>query len=74
MIRDFSVEDRAFAELALPVLEAFAHSEGKGERHGCIAALASIRRAHPDLEVDLPAASTPVRNARRPRFGAVAAS
>ncbi|MCA9654298.1 MAG: hypothetical protein H6712_29335 [Myxococcales bacterium] len=74
VIRDFSVEDRAFAELALPVLEAFAHSEGKGERHGCIAALASIRRAHPDLEVDLPAASTPVRNARRPRFGAVAAS
>ncbi len=69
VVCDFSLEDRDFAQLALPVLESFAHSEGKGERHGCIAALATIRRAHPDLTVDLPPGSIPVRTARRPRFG-----
>lgn len=72
VVRDFSLEDRGFAELALPVLEAFAHSEGKSERHGCVAALASIRHAHPDLAVDLPPSSTPVRTGRRPRLGALA--
>jgi hypothetical protein len=73
VVRDFAVEDREFAQLALPVLEAFAHSEGKGERNGCICALATIRRAHPDLTIDLPAGSTPVRAARRPRFGSLTA-
>jgi hypothetical protein len=72
VVRDFAIEDRGFAELALPVLEAFACSEGKGERHGCIAALASIRHAHPGLTVALPAGSTPVRPGRRPRLGALA--
>lgn len=70
VVRDFAVEDRGFAELALPVLEAFAHSEAKGERHGCIAALAGIRHAHPELAVALPAGSTPVKTGRRPRLGA----
>ncbi|MCX4243904.1 hypothetical protein [Paraliomyxa miuraensis] len=72
VIRDFGLEDRAFAELALPVLEAFAHSEGKGERHGCIAALATLRHAHPGLVVDLPTSSIPLKPSRRPRLGAVA--
>ncbi len=74
VVRDFSVEDRQFAQLALPVLEAFAHSEGKGERHGCIAALATIRQAHPNLPIDLPPGSTPVRAPRRPRFGSTASA
>jgi len=74
VVRDFSVEDRDFAKLALPVLEAFAHSEGKGERHGCIAALATIRRAHPDLAIDLPPGTTPVRAPRRSRFGSLASA
>ena len=70
VIRDFAIEDREFAVLAVPVLEAFARSEGKGERHGCVAALAGIRRAHPGLPVDLPAGLIPVRTNRRPRLGA----
>lgn len=74
VVRDFSLEDRSFAELALPVLHSFANSEGKSERHGCIEALATIRRAHPDLGIDLPPGSTPIRTARRPRFGTLAAS
>jgi hypothetical protein len=72
VVRDFAIEDRGFAELAVPVLEAFAHSEGKGERNGCVAALAGIRRAHPGLQVDLPAGTIPVRTNRRPRLGALA--
>ena len=74
VIRDFGIEDRDFADLALPVLEAFAHSEGKGERHGCIAALASIRQAHPDFGTTLSPSSTPVRTSSRRRFGSLAAS
>jgi len=70
VIRDFAIEDRGFAELAVPVLEAFARSEGKTERHGCVAALAGIRRAHRDLPIELPAGSIPVRTNRRPRLGA----
>lgn len=70
VIRDFALEDRGFAELVVPVLEAFSRSEGKGERHGCVAALASIRRAHPGLPVELPAGTIPVRSNPRPRLGA----
>lgn len=72
VVRDFGIEDRGFAELAAPVLEAFARSEGKSERNGCVAALAAIRRAHPGLPVDLPAGSIPVRTNRRPRLGTLA--
>ncbi len=72
VVRDFSIDDRGFAELALPVLETFANSEGKGERHGCVSALATIRRAHPDLSIDLPVGTVSVRPARRPRFGVLA--
>lgn len=72
VVRDFALEDRGFAELAVPVLEAFAHSEGKGERHGCVAALASIRRAHPGLAIELPVGTIPTRTNPRPRLGALA--
>ena len=74
VVRDFAVEDREFAALVLPVLGSFAHSEGKGERHGCIAALATIRRAHPELTIELPPGSTPIKPPRRPRFGSLAAT
>lgn len=68
VVREFGIEDRGFAELALPVLEAFAHSEGKSERHGCIAALATLRHAHPGLAVDLPPGTIPVKTSPRPRL------
>jgi len=74
VVQGFGVEDRGFAEIALPVLEAFAHSEGKSERHDCIVALATIRQAHPDLRIDLPPGTTPLRPPRRPRFGALSAT
>ena len=72
VVRDFSVEDRGFAELAVPVLESFARSEGKGERHGCVAALAAIRHVHPGLPVDLAPGAIPVRTNRRSRLGTLA--
>jgi hypothetical protein len=57
VVRDLSVEDELFARIALPVLEEFMHSQAKGEWHGCVAALARIRRAHPSLETSLPPAA-----------------
>ena len=72
VVRDFSVDDVEFAQLALPVLESFALSEGKAERNGCVSALATIRQAHPSLTIDLAPGTTPVRAPRRPRFGVLA--
>jgi hypothetical protein len=57
VVRDLSIEDGEFAKLATPVLEEFLHSEAKGEWHGCVAALARIRKAHPELQLALPAGS-----------------
>jgi hypothetical protein len=56
IVRDFAVEQGGFAGLALPVLEEFMYSEAKGEWHACVAALARIRKAHPDIETALPPA------------------
>ena len=56
VVRDFAVEDRAFAPLAVSVLDEFMHSQARGEWQGCVAALARIRKAHPDIETQLPPA------------------
>lgn len=56
VVRDLSVDEREFAAVALPVLEEFMSSEAKGEWHACVAALARVRRAHPNLTTTLPAA------------------
>lgn len=55
VVRDMGIEDRAFAGVVAPVLEEFMHSQAKGEWHSCVAALAQMRTAHPDLETALPA-------------------
>ncbi|MCA9672890.1 MAG: hypothetical protein KC503_45175 [Myxococcales bacterium] len=55
VVRAMSIEERDFAVLALPVLEEFMTSQAKGEWQSCVAALASIRAAHPGIETTLPA-------------------
>lgn len=44
VVRDLAVEDPGFAEVVVPVLEAFTHAQAKGEWQGSVAALARIRR------------------------------
>lgn len=56
VVRDMAEEDRAFAELVVPVLGEFAHSRAKGEWQGCVTALARIRRVYPDIDIPLPRA------------------
>ena len=56
VVRDMAVDDAGFAAVVVPVLEEFVHSRAKGEWQGCVAALARIRRAHPEVAVDLPPA------------------
>lgn len=69
VLRDFGLEDAAFAGVVLPVLEAFAHSGARGERDACLSALVSLRNAHPDLGVQLETRAVEVRAPRRRRFG-----
>jgi hypothetical protein len=52
VIRDFAIEDVAFARLVLPILKEFTHSSAKGEWQSAIAALAFIAEAHPSLAID----------------------
>lgn len=54
VVRDMGEADGDFAELVVPVLEEFAHSQAKGEWQGCVAALACLRHRHPQLTVSLP--------------------
>ena len=56
VVRDLALEDREFAGLAVAVLDEFMHSHARGEWQGCVAALARIRRAHPEVATGLPAA------------------
>ncbi len=65
VVRDLAVEQREFALIGVPVLEEFMHSLARGEWHGCVAALARIRRAHPDLTTRLPAALEPAPGGQR---------
>lgn len=70
VVRDFALEDVDFARVVQPVLESFMHSQARGERDACVAAMASIREAHPGLIVDLPRSTVEIRKPKRPRFGA----
>ena len=57
VVRDMALEDLAFTNVVLPVLEEFMNSEAMGEWHSCVAALAQIRHRHPSVETVLPAGS-----------------
>jgi hypothetical protein len=54
VVRDMAEEEREFAQIVIPVLEEFMHSQAKGEWQSCVAALARIRSAHSGLETGLP--------------------
>lgn len=69
--RDLAVEDAAFARTIQPVLEEFLASQAKGEWQACVAALATIRRAHPDMKTALPAPAPP---SAKPRAAATPAN
>ncbi|NVB41370.1 hypothetical protein G6O69_26265 [Pseudenhygromyxa sp. WMMC2535] len=56
VVRDLGVEDRGFASIAVAVLDEFMRSLARGEWQACVAALARIRAAHPDIETLLPPA------------------
>ncbi len=51
VVRDLAVEEREFARLVQPVLGELSRSVAKGEWQSCVAALAWIERAHPDLKI-----------------------
>ena len=48
IVRDLGLADAAFAELVAPILMEMVGSAAKGEHEGCLAALAHLRRAHPN--------------------------
>ncbi|MBL9104628.1 MAG: BRCT domain-containing protein [Myxococcales bacterium] len=50
-MRDLAVRERAFADLAAPLLREFMGSRGASERAACMVALVRIGAAHPDLKV-----------------------
>ncbi|KIG19441.1 hypothetical protein DB30_02722 [Enhygromyxa salina] len=56
VVRELAVEDREFATIAVSVLDEFMHSHARGEWQSCVAAIARIRQAHPDISTALPAA------------------
>ncbi|MBT8493181.1 MAG: hypothetical protein KJO07_08990, partial [Deltaproteobacteria bacterium] len=59
VVRDMALENAEFATLVAPVLEEFLASRAKGEWQSCVAALARMRAAHPELETSLPESRTP---------------
>jgi hypothetical protein len=52
VIRDLGVEDEAFARVAAPVFLEFTGAFAKGEWQACLAALMTLRHAHPTLAVN----------------------
>ncbi len=50
-MRDLAVRERAFADLAAPLLREFMNSRGASERAACMVALARIGAAHTELKV-----------------------
>jgi hypothetical protein len=48
-VRDLGEAEAEFARVLAPVLEEMASSVAKGEWQACVAALAALRAAHPDL-------------------------
>ena len=49
IVRDLGVADAAFAEMVAPILMEMVGSAAKGEHEGCLAALAHLRKAHPNV-------------------------
>lgn len=56
VMRDLAIEDRAFADVVVPVFDEFMASAAQGEWQACVAALARIRATHGDVETKLPPA------------------
>jgi hypothetical protein len=50
-MRDLAIRERAFADLAAPLLREFMDSRGASERAACMVALARIGAAHTELKV-----------------------
>jgi hypothetical protein len=50
-MRDLAIRERAFADLAAPLLREFMGSRGASERAACMVALARIGAAHTELKV-----------------------
>jgi len=50
-MRDLAIRERAFADLAAPLLGEFMASRGASERAACMVALVRIGAAHPELKV-----------------------
>lgn len=64
LVRDMGVRDAEFAAIVVPVLGEMSHSAALGEWQSCLAALAFIRAAHPQLEVPIPEGSVEQRAVR----------
>jgi hypothetical protein len=52
VLRDLGLEDRAFGEGILPLLDEFMMSRGKSEHDACLVAVTRIRHKHPDLRAE----------------------
>lgn len=50
-MRDLAIRERAFADLATPLLREFMDSRGASERAACMVALVRIGAAHPELKL-----------------------
>jgi hypothetical protein len=50
VMRDLALEEAAFAQGVLPLLQEFMTSRGQSERDACLVAVTRIRKAHPDLQ------------------------
>lgn len=61
VVRELAIEDREFATIAVSVLDEFMHSQARGEWQSCVAAIARIRSAHPDISTQLPVATPQAR-------------
>ena len=49
IVRDLGLADASFAELVAPILMEMVGSAARGEHEGCLAALAHLRKAHPNV-------------------------
>ena len=49
VVRDLALAEAAFAALVAPILAELVGSAAKGEYEACLAALAHLRRAHPNV-------------------------
>jgi hypothetical protein len=51
VMRDLALEDGAFAQVVLPLMQEFMTSRGQSERDACLVAVTRIRKTHSELTV-----------------------